>query len=80
MPELCPQQRDMIKESNRVAVPGCHATGVILLIKPLLEAGIISADYPFSATSLTGYSGGGKKMIAQYEAGDRQRGNMGSQL
>ena len=53
MPELCPQQRDMIKESNRVAVPGCHATGVILLIKPLLEAGIISADYPFSATSLT---------------------------
>ena len=79
MPELCPQQRDMIKESNRVAVPGCHATGVILLIKPLLEAGIISADYPFSATSLTGYSGGGKKMIAQYEAGDRQRGNMGGQ-
>lgn len=74
MPELAPGQRDKIRNSNRVAVPGCHATGVILLIKPLLEAGLVPADYPFSACSLTGYSGGGKKMIAQYEAAERNTG------
>ena len=79
MPELCGGQREKIKNSNRVAVPGCHATGVILLIKPLLEAGLVPADYPFCACSLTGYSGGGKKMIAQYESPERQRGNMGGQ-
>ncbi|MGN0703925.1 MAG: N-acetyl-gamma-glutamyl-phosphate reductase [Lentihominibacter sp.] len=71
MPELCREQRDRIKNSNRVAVPGCHATGVILLTRPLLEAGVISRDYDFAAFSLTGYSGGGKKMIAQYENDDR---------
>ncbi len=74
MPELAPGQREKIKNSNRVAVPGCHATGVILLIKPLLEAGLVPVDYPFSACSLTGYSGGGKKMIAQYEAAERTAG------
>lgn len=79
MPELCAGQRELIRNSNRVAVPGCHATGVILLTKPLLEAGLVSADYPFFASSLTGYSGGGKKMIAQYESEERVRGNMGSQ-
>ncbi len=79
MPELCEDQREKIKNSSRVAVPGCHATGVILLIKPLLEAGLVSADYPFCACSLTGYSGGGKKMIAQYESPERQRGNIGRQ-
>lgn len=71
MPELCKEQRDKIRNSNRVAVPGCHATGVILLITPLIKAGILPPDYPFSAYSLTGYSGGGKKMIAEYE-GARQ--------
>lgn len=79
MPELCRGQREMIRQSNRVAVPGCHATGVILLIKPLLEAGMLPPDYPFSAFSLTGYSGGGKKMIAQYEDSSRRRGNAGLQ-
>ena len=79
MPELCPQQRQRIKDSNRVAVPGCHATGVILLIKPLLEIGLAPHDYSFSAFSLTGYSGGGKKMIAQYESEERIRGNAGHQ-
>lgn len=69
MPEISPTRRNEIRESSRVAVPGCHATGVIMLIKPLIESGIVSRDYPFAATSLTGYSGGGKKMIAQYEAG-----------
>ena len=71
MVELCSGQREKIKASNRVAVPGCHATGVILLTKPLLEAGLLPKDYPVAAFSLTGYSGGGKKMIAQYEAEDR---------
>ncbi|MFR8072807.1 MAG: N-acetyl-gamma-glutamyl-phosphate reductase [Anaerovoracaceae bacterium] len=79
MPELSGEQRRLIKESNRVAVPGCHATGVILLIKPLLEAGLLPRDHHFCAFSLTGYSGGGKKMIAQYEGPERQRGNMGQQ-
>ncbi len=68
MPELSKGQREKIKGSNRVAVPGCHATGAILLIKPLLEAGYLNTDYPFSIFSLTGYSGGGKKMIADYES------------
>ena len=69
MPEITKTRRDEIREAARVAVPGCHASGVIMLIKPLLDAGVVGADYPFAATSLTGYSGGGKKMIAQYEAG-----------
>ena len=67
MPELSREQRDRIRNSNRVAVPGCHATGVILLTRPLLEAGAVRKDYDFASFSLTGYSGGGKKMIAQYE-------------
>lgn len=79
MPELAPGQRERIKSSNRVAVPGCHATGVILLIKPLLEAGLLPKEHSFCAFSLTGYSGGGKKMIAQYESDERVRGNMGMQ-
>lgn len=70
MPELYSTQREKIKASNRVAVPGCHATGVILLVAPLIRAGILPADYPVAATSLTGYSGGGKKMIADYESDD----------
>jgi len=78
MPEI-PGQREKIKESNRVAVPGCHATGAILLTRPLIEGGLVPADYPFSVFSLTGYSGGGKKMIAQYEGSERQRGNSGNQ-
>jgi N-acetyl-gamma-glutamylphosphate reductase len=50
-----------------VALPGCHATGFILLVRPLIDAGIVGADYPFAFHSITGYSGGGKGMIAQYE-------------
>lgn len=69
MPEITKTRRAELREANRVAVPGCHASGVIMLIKPILEAGLAPADYPFAATSITGYSGGGKKMIAQYEAG-----------
>ena len=61
-------QREKIKTANRVAVPGCHATGYIALVRPLIEKGILAADYPLSCHSLTGYSGGGKAMIAEYDA------------
>ena len=67
-PELNATQRSKIKESNRVAVPGCHATGFISLITPLVSLGIVQKDYPFTCHSLTGYSGGGKSMISQYES------------
>lgn len=66
-PELSMAHRKQIKEGKRVAVPGCHATGFISLVYPLVSSGILAPDYPVSAFSLTGYSGGGKKMIAQYE-------------
>jgi N-acetyl-gamma-glutamyl-phosphate reductase len=69
MPELTPTQRDAIRSSKRIANPGCHATAFILLLRPLVDAGLIPAATALSATSLTGYSGGGKKMIEQYEAG-----------
>lgn len=69
-PELSSKQAQAIAESNRVGNPGCHASGVISLIQPLTKAGLLPLDYPLTAFSLTGYSGGGKKMIAQYE-GDK---------
>lgn len=69
MPELCPDQRGRIRASKRIANPGCHATGFILLVRPLVDAGLISQTVALSATSITGYTGGGKKMIEQYEAG-----------
>lgn len=72
LPELEPGQREKIKSSTRIANPGCHATGTIVLIKPLIASGLISPDYPFSAFSLTGYSGGGKKMIADYDAREEE--------
>ena len=61
-------RRALIRESTRVAVPGCHASGFISLVAPLVETGVVPGDYPFTCHSLTGYSGGGKKMIAEYEA------------
>lgn len=64
-------QKAKIAQANRVAVPGCHATGFIALIRPLIERGVLAADYPLSCHSLTGYSGGGKAMIAEYQARDR---------
>ncbi len=66
-PELSAQHREKIKNSNRIAVPGCHASGFISLVYPLVEAGAISADTLLTCHSLTGYSGGGKKMISEYE-------------
>ena len=70
-PELSPAHAAAIQTANRVAVPGCHASGAIALLYPLLMAGVIMPDALLSITSLTGYSGGGKKMIAQYEAPGR---------
>lgn len=64
-------QREKIKNAKRVAVPGCHATGYIALIRPLVENGVLPADYPLSCHSLTGYSGGGKSMIADYQNPER---------
>lgn len=68
-PELVGE--DKIRNSKRIANPGCHASGVISLLYPLVQAGIINKDAKLSATSITGYSGGGKSMIAEYEAEDR---------
>jgi N-acetyl-gamma-glutamyl-phosphate reductase len=73
LPELAPGQRDLIRRSKRIANPGCHATAFILLVRPLVDAGLIDAALALSATSITGYSGGGKKMIEEYEAGGDAR-------
>lgn len=62
---------DKIAHATRVAVPGCHPTGLIALLKPLIDKGVLSADYPIVCHSLTGYSGGGKTMISAYESPDR---------
>lgn len=70
-PELSVQHRKAVIDGSRVAVPGCHASGFISLVTPLTMAGILPKDAAVTCFSLTGYSGGGKKMIAQYEADDR---------
>jgi len=72
-PELSAAHRENIKCSKRVANPGCHATGFISVVYPLVAMGILPADTPLSSFSLTGYSGGGKKMIAQYESADKEQ-------
>ena len=69
-PELC-GQRDKIRLSRRIANPGCHASGFVSLIAPLTQEGLIGHDVYLQAFSLTGYSGGGKKMIASYESSER---------
>ncbi|MDE2092366.1 MAG: N-acetyl-gamma-glutamyl-phosphate reductase [Burkholderiales bacterium] len=68
LPELAPGQRALIRASKRIANPGCHASAFLLLLRPLVDAGLVPAAAAISATSITGYSGGGKKMIEQYEA------------
>lgn len=70
-PELSSEHRQAIIHSKRVANPGCHASGFIAGVYPLVRHGVISADFPLTAYSLTGYSGGGKKMIAEYEDENR---------
>ena len=63
--------RDRIRSAKRIANPGCHASGFIALVFPLMAAGLVKKEARLSCFSLTGYSGGGKKMIAEYEAADR---------
>jgi N-acetyl-gamma-glutamyl-phosphate reductase len=75
LPELSPDQRALIRSSKRIANPGCHATAFILLLRPLVDAGLLPPALRVSATSITGYSGGGKKMIDQYQSGGDPRLN-----
>lgn len=70
-PELSPAHREAVRTGSRVAVPGCHASGFAALVYPLVAAGLLPKDYPLVCHSVTGYSGGGKKMIVQYESPDR---------
>ncbi|WAC74067.1 N-acetyl-gamma-glutamyl-phosphate reductase [Roseateles sp. SL47] len=69
LPELARGQRDAIRQAKRIANPGCHATAFILAVRPLVDAGLLPKHAHVTATSITGYSGGGKSMIAEYEAG-----------
>ena len=70
-PELSPMFEEKIRNSKRIAVPGCHASGFIALVYPLIDQGILSAKARLTCHSITGYSGGGKKMIEEYEAEGR---------
>jgi len=68
LPELKKEQRTLIKNSKRIVVPGCHATGFISLLYPLVSKGVVAPDYPVTSYAIAGYSGGGKAMIADYES------------
>lgn len=68
MPELAPGQRDALRQARRIANPGCHASAFIAVVRPLVDAGLLPPDAQVSATSITGFSGGGRKMIDQYQA------------
>ncbi|HRR77074.1 MAG: N-acetyl-gamma-glutamyl-phosphate reductase [Ruminococcus sp.] len=70
-PELSPEHREKIRTSNRVAVPGCYASGFASIVYPLVNNGIIPADFPVFAYATSGYSGAGKKAIAVYEGEDK---------
>lgn len=66
-PEMSKRQRDTIATSRRVSNPGCYPTGFIALVRPLVEAGLVPRDWPMSVNAVSGYSGGGKAMIAEFE-------------
>jgi N-acetyl-gamma-glutamyl-phosphate reductase len=68
--ELAPGQREAIAQADRVANPGCYPTGAIALLRPLVDAGLVPADYPVSVNAVSGYSGGGRSMIEAYESGN----------
>ena len=68
-PELAPGQRHAVIQATRVANPGCYATGAIALLRPLVDAGLVPADFALALPSVSGYSGGGRTMIEDYEAG-----------
>src|SRR5690606_36878242 len=67
LPELSASHRQRVQSARKVAIPGGHASGFILLMQPLVAAGLVAADYPATTYSITGYTGGGKEMIASYE-------------
>ncbi len=69
LPELTRAQRERLRTAKRIAVPGCHASAFVLAMRPLVDAGVVSPEFAAHSYSITGYSGGGKKMIADYEAG-----------
>jgi N-acetyl-gamma-glutamyl-phosphate reductase len=68
-PELAPDQADKIRAARKVSNPGCYPTGAIALLRPLVDAGLVPADYPVTINAVSGYSGGGKSMIASFENG-----------
>jgi N-acetyl-gamma-glutamyl-phosphate reductase len=68
-PELAPDQADRIRGARKVSNPGCYPTGAIALIRPLVDAGLIAPDHPITINAVSGYSGGGKSMIADFEGG-----------
>ncbi|MEZ5701116.1 MAG: N-acetyl-gamma-glutamyl-phosphate reductase [Burkholderiaceae bacterium] len=68
-PELCADQASAVSKAERVANPGCYATGAIAILRPLIDAGLLPADFPVSLPSVSGYSGGGRAMIEAYEKG-----------
>jgi N-acetyl-gamma-glutamyl-phosphate reductase len=68
-PELAPDQADKIRISRKVSNPGCYPTGAVSLLRPLVDAGLVPADHPISINAVSGYSGGGKSMIASFENG-----------
>lgn len=68
-PELAPDQADKIRSARKVSNPGCYPTGAVALLRPLVDAGLVPADYPISINAVSGYSGGGKSMIASFEDG-----------
>lgn len=70
-PELSESHRKKIVDSKRVAVPGCYASGFISLVYPMVSSGVMPADYPVTSFAVSGYSGGGNKMIAQYESDEK---------
>jgi len=72
-PELSSGQREIIASSKKIANPGCYATGFISLVYPLVSAGLLPKDYPVSCFAVSGYSGGGKKLIAQYTDAERDK-------
>ena len=68
-PELAEGQAEKIRSAQRVSNPGCYATGTIALLRPLVDAGLVPADFPLTINAVSGYTGGGKAMIADYESG-----------
>jgi N-acetyl-gamma-glutamyl-phosphate reductase len=68
-PELAPDQADKIRAAGKVSNPGCYPTGAIALLRPLVDAAVLPADYPVTVNAVSGYSGGGKSMIASFEDG-----------